>query len=133
MSGDAGFFSLAKYIYEKYSIKFIYLLLPIYAVADAGFVYLFLGLITYYLFSKEKNGLLYNLSMFALSTYIYGFEAHGIPSGHFLDAIGVYSAVFSPIIFVYLVYSLYRGYLTDKMNLEWYIASTALLLSLLLF
>ena len=123
---------LFAYVYERYSIKFIYLLLPIYAVVDAGFVYLFLGLITYYLFSKEKNGLLYNLSMFALSTYIYGFEAHGIPSGHFLDAIGVYAAVFSPIIFVYLVYSLYRGYLTDKMNLEWYIASTALLVSLML-
>ena len=120
------------YIYEKYSIKFIYLLLPIYAVADAGFVYLFLGLITYHLFSKEKNHFLYSLSTFALSTYIYGFEAHGIPSGHFLDAIGVYAAVFSPIIFVYLVYALYRRYLSDKMDLEWYIASTALLVSLML-
>ncbi len=120
------------YAYERYSIKFIYLLLPIYAVVDAGFVYLFLGLITYHIFSKEKNCLLYNLSMFALSTYIYGFEAHGIPSGHFLDAIGVYAAVFSPIIFVYLVYALYRRYLSDKIDLEWYIVSTALLVSLIL-
>ncbi|MEN8304378.1 MAG: hypothetical protein ABFQ64_09925 [Campylobacterota bacterium] len=123
---------LFAYIYEKYSIKIIYLLLPVYAVLDAGFVYLFLGLITYHLFSKEKQCLIYNLAMFGLSTYIYGFEAHGIPSGHFLDAIGVYAAVFSPIIFVYLFYSLYRRYLTDKMDLEWYIASTALLVSLML-
>ena len=123
---------LFAYIYERYSVKVIYILLPIYAVVDAGFVYLFLGLITYHLFSKEKYSLIYNIGMFALSTYIYGFEAHGIPSGHFLDAIGVYSAVFSPIIFVYLVYTLYRRYLTDKMDLAWYIASTALLVSLLL-
>ena len=123
---------LFAYIYERYSVKVIYILLPIYAVVDAGFVYLFLGLIIYHLFSKEKYRLLYNIGMFALSTYIYGFEAHGIPSGHFLDAIGVYSAVFSPIIFVYLVYTLYRRYLTDKMDLAWYIASTALLISLLL-
>jgi len=120
------------YVYENYSIKFIYLLLPIYAVIDAGFVYLFLGLMTYHLFSKEKKCFLYNLSMFALSIYIYGFEAHGTPSGHFLDAIGAYAAVFSPIIFIYLVYSLYRRYLADKMDLEWYIASTALLVSLML-
>ncbi len=123
---------LFAYVYENYSIKFIYLLLPIYAVVDAGFVYLFLGLVAYHIFSKEKYCLAYNLGMFALSTYIYGFEAHGIPSGHFLDAIGVYAAVFSPIIFVYLVYSLYRRYLTDKMDLEWYLASTALLISLML-
>ena len=120
------------YVYENYSIKFIYLLLPLYAVADPGFVYLFLGLIAYHLFSKERFRLIYNIGMFALSTYIYGFEAHGIPSGHFLDAIGVYAAVFSPIIFVYLVYSLYRRYLSDKMDLAWYIASTALLVSLVL-
>ena len=123
---------LFAYIYERYSVKIIYILLPVYAVVDAGFVYLFLGLITYHLFSKEKYRLLYSIGMFALSTYMYGFEAHGAPSGHFLDAIGVYSAVFSPIIFVYLVYSLYRRYLTDKMDLAWYIASTALLVSLLL-
>ncbi len=123
---------LFAYLYENYSIKVIYLLLPIYAVVDAGFVYLFLALMTYHLFSKEKYYFTYNLGMFALSIYIYGFEAHGAPSGHFLDAIGVYSAVFSPIIFVYLVYSLYRRYLTDKMDLEWYISSTALLVSLIL-
>ena len=123
---------LFAYVYERYSIKLIYLLLPIYAVVDAGFVYLFLGLITYHIFSKENYRLIYNIGMFALSTYIYGFEAHGIPSGHFLDAIGIYSAVFSPIIFVYLVYVLYRRYLTDKMDLTWYITSTALLVSLLL-
>jgi len=123
---------LFTYMYERYSVKVIYILLPIYAVVDAGFVYLFLGLITYHLFTKEKYPLMYNIAMFSLSTYIYGFEAHGVPSGHFLDAIGVYSAVFSPIIFVYLVYTLYRRYLTDKMDLAWYITSTALLVSLLL-
>ena len=123
---------LFAYIYENYSIKFIYPLLAIYAVVDAGFVYLFLGLIAYYLFSKEKYNFLYTFCLFLLSVYLYGFEAYGEPSGHFLDAIAVYSAVFTPIVFIYLFYALYRRYLTDKIDLEWYIVSTALLVSLIL-
>ena len=123
---------LFAYIYESSLNKFIYVLLPIYAVVDSGFVYLFLGLMAYYIFSKEKFSFLFSLFIFTLSVYLYGFEAHGTPSGHFLDAIGVYSAVFSPIVFVYLFYSLYRRYLTDRVDMEWYIVSTALLVSLIL-
>ncbi len=120
------------YVYEKFPSKYRYLLLPIYAVIDAGFIYLFLGLIVYYVLKKEKYQFLYTFSIFLLSIYIFGFEAHGKPSGHFLDAIGAYAAVFSPIIFVYLFYSLYRRYLTDKLDLAWYLASSALLVSLIL-
>jgi len=120
------------YIYEKYSEKLIYLLLPIYAFIDAGFIYLFLALMAYYLLKKEKYHFLYALIIFIFSSYIYGFEVHGKPSGHFLDTIGAYAAVFSPIIFVYIFYALYRRYLTEKIDLAWYIASSALLISLIL-
>jgi len=123
---------LFAYIYENFSIKFIYPLLMFYALIDAGFVYLFLGLIAYYLFNKDRNNFLYTLFLFLLSVYIYGFEAYGAPNGYFLDAIAVYSAVFSPIVFIYLFYALYRRYLTDKIDLEWYIVSTVLLVSLIL-
>ena len=123
---------LFAYIYENFSIKFIYPLLAFYAVINAGFVYLFLGLIAYYIFNKERYNLLYSFSLFSLSVYLYGFEAYGAPSGYFLDAIAVYSAVFSPIVFIYLFYALYRRYLTNKIDLEWYIVSTVLLISLIL-
>ncbi len=123
---------LFAYIYENFSVKFLYPLLALYSVIDAGFVYLFLGLMAYSLFKKEKYLFVYNFILFLASVYIYGFEAHGTPSGHFLDAIGVYAAIFTPIVFVYLFYSLYRRYLTDKVDLEWYIVSTALLISLIL-
>ena len=123
---------LFAYIYEKFSIKFIYPLLVFYAVIDAGFVYLFLGLMAYYLFTKERYNFLYNFSLFLLSIYLYGFEAYGAPSGYFLDAIAVYSAVFSPIVFIYLFYALYRRYLTGKTDLEWYVVSTVLIVSLIL-
>ena len=120
------------YIYENFSKKIVYVLLPIYAIVDTGFIYLFLALMAYYLLKKEKQNFLYALFAFVFSIYIYGFEIHGRPSGHFLDAIGAYAAVFSPIIFVYIFYTLYRRYLTDKDDLAWYIASSALLISLIL-
>lgn len=120
------------YLHDNFSEKIIYAVLPIYALLDAGFAYMFLGVMAYYIFKRKKYSFLYALSVFMLSVYIYGIEAHGKPSGHFLDAIGVYAAVFSPIVFVYLFYSLYRSYLTDKTNMDWYIASSALMVSLIL-
>jgi len=120
------------YIYENYSKKIYYFLLALYAFIEPGFVYLFLALMAYSIFKKDIYSFLYALLLFTLTTYIYGFEVHGKPSGHFLDAIGAYAAVFSPIIFVYIFYALYRRYLAEKMDLVWYIASSSLLISLIL-
>jgi len=127
-------FGLFLYIYLRQKINdyFLALLLLLYAVADAGFMYLFLGLSIYYLFEKNKILFLYNLALLSLSIYLYGTNISGVPSGHFLDTIGVYSAIFTPIIFIYLFYVLYRGYLNNNDDKVWYIATTALLYSLFL-
>ncbi len=132
----AGFiiFGLFLYIYlsQKLNDYFICVLLFLYTLLDSGFAYLFLGLMIYYLFQKNKILFFYNAFLLGLSVYMYGLNISGVPSGHFLDTIGVYSAIFTPIIFIYLFYVLYRGYLNDENDKIWYIASTALLFSLLL-
>ena len=120
------------YVYDKVSSYILNALLLLYAIIDVGFVYLFLGLAIYYLFQKDKKLFLYNIFLYFLSSFIYGFDASGYPSGHFLDIIGVYSAIFTPIIFIYMFYALYRRYLTNKTDVVWYISSTALIFSLLL-
>jgi len=127
-------FGLLFYIYLSKKLSQIYLniLLLLYAVIDIGFVYLFLGLAIYYVFAKKKILFVYMLALYFITSYLYGFDATGSPAGHFLDTIGIYSAVFTPIIFVYLVYTLYRRYLTSKVDMLWYIASTALIISLVL-
>ena len=136
MVNHAGFiiFGLLLYLYleQKISKIFINILLFIYALVDVGFVYLFLGLVFYYLFNKKYKEFAYNSALFFLSSYLYGFDIYGFPRGHFLDTIGVYAAIFNPIIFVYIFYVLYRRYLADKKDKLWYIASTALLFSLLI-
>lgn len=127
-------FGLFLYLYlsQKLNDYYVYILLFVYALLDAGFLYLFLGLAIYYIFQKNKILIFYNLFLVGLSIYIYGLNISGVPSGHFLDTIGVYSAIFTPIIFIYLFYTLYRSYLNDESDKIWYIASTALLFSLLL-
>lgn len=120
------------YLYENYPIKYIYPLLLVYSLASGGFVYLFLALIFFSIFTKNRLFFIYNLSLFALSIYLYAIDLHGSPSGHFLDLLGIYAAIFTPIIFVYLFYVLYRKYLTKDISILWFISSTALIVSLLL-
>jgi hypothetical protein len=120
------------YIYENYSIKYSYILLLFYMLIESGFVALFMSLIIFSLYKKNIKFLLFNLAMFLSSLFIYGIDTHGSPKGYFLDSIGIYAAIFSPIIFVYLFYVLYRRYLTKDFDLLWFISTVALLFSLLL-
>ncbi|WP_297443491.1 hypothetical protein [Sulfurimonas sp.] len=127
-------FGLLLYVYldKKLSINYTNILLLIFALIDPGFAYLFLGLVVYSLFEKNKIFFVYNTLLYALNIYIYGFHIQGVPSGHFLDTMGVYSAIFTPIIFIYLVYVLYRKFLSDEIDKLWYISSTVLFISMML-
>jgi len=51
---------------------------------------------------------------------------------HLLDTIGLYSAIFTPVIFVYIFFVLYRRYLSKDINVLWFISTIPLLISLLL-
>ena len=120
------------YMYERYSKKVIYLLLSSYLLVSGGFIYLFLSLIPFSLYKKDKSFLILNFILFVLSLLFFGIDAHGSPKGHLLDSIGIYAAIFTPIIFIYLFYVLYRRFLSKDFELLWFIASTALVFSLLL-
>ncbi len=120
------------YLSEKIPQRYLNVLLLLYALTDVSFIYLFLGLAVYYSMNKQKYNLVYVLALYMLTSYLYGFEVTGSPSGHFLDTIGIYSAIFTPIIFIYLFYALYKRYFTAKLDMLWCISATALILSLVL-
>ncbi len=62
-----------------------------------------------------------------------GIEIKGdVFSGHFVDIFGLYASIFSPFLFLYFFYTLYRIALREKKELIWYIAFTAFITSLLL-
>jgi len=119
-------------IYQKLSSKFSYLYLIVLSFVDPDFIYLFLALVMYSIHIKEKKLFILNVLLSAVSLYIYGFEKYGMPTGHFLDTMAIYSAVLTPIIFIYLFYVLYRKFLVKDMDVLWFIASVPLLFSLIL-
>lgn len=88
------------------------------------------------LFSFSKKDLkLSVLSVSFLILFIYfsnGIAINGRPNGYFIDIFGLYATIFSPLVFLYFFYSMYRIFLKEDKNLIWYIAFTALLISLLL-
>ena len=124
---------LLLYIYsQNYSKVVQYGWLISFLFIDVSFAFLYLGHFFYAIKKKKNQLLILNLLLFGLSLYIHGFDTHGSPSGHFLDTLGVYAAIFSPIIFIYLFYILYRRFVTKTDDFLWCLAATALIFSLLL-
>ena len=120
------------FIHNKYSIIYSYILLLLFSLLDGGFVYLFLSLIFYSMYKENRDFLFFNFATFIISLVLYGVKTAGVPEGHFLDTIGLYSAIFTPIIFVYIFYILYRRFLSKDIDLLWFISAIPLLVSLLL-
>ncbi|EDZ62960.1 hypothetical protein SMGD1_1939 [Sulfurimonas gotlandica GD1] len=120
------------YAYENFSRKYIYLILSTYVLISGEFVYLFLALSIFSIYTKQRTFFIYNMFAFFISLFIYGVDTKGIPQGHFLDSIAVYTAIFTPIIFIYIFYILYRRYLTKQIDILWFISSVAFVFSLLL-
>jgi len=59
-------------------------------------------------------------------------EVSGRPSGEFMELFGLYMALFSPFVFIYFFYALYRIWLRERKDILWYISFTAFTLSVLL-
>jgi hypothetical protein len=71
------------------------------------------------------------LSLFSLF-YFNGLEIGGRPEGRFLELFGLYIALFSPLVFLYFFYALYRIWLREEKDILWYISFTAFIFSVLL-
>jgi len=134
---EAGFILFALlffvYLYERVSSSsYMYVLLILYMLLDGNFVYLFIALSIFSIYSKNRNFFILNIFLVIGSLSIYGIDMHGSPRGYFLESLGIYAAIFTPIIFIYLFYVLYRRYLTKDIDMLWFIATVTLLISLVL-
>lgn len=118
------------YLYKLYQ-KEHYILLFLFLFIDNSFAILFLALFFYSLKKKDNVLLSVSLILFGISMSFYGFEIGGKPKGYFLDTFGVYASIFSPLMFLYFFYALYRVGIKLEKDMYWYISMTALFLSLL--
>ena len=120
-------------LYEKNQyILLPFIMLVLFFIHEASIIF-FIALLLYGILHKDRK-----LSIYAgafLIAFVYlakGIEIGGRPTGHFAEIFGLYAAVFSPLVFFYFFYTMYRIFLREKKSLLWYISFTALLFSLLL-
>lgn len=124
---------LLLFIYSrKFFVGIQYALLVSFLFVDFAFAFLYFGLFIYGAKTKDTVLALFNALLLITAFLLYGFDDFGVPKGHFLDALGLYAAIFSPIIFIYLFYVLYRWFVTKRQDILWYLSSIVLVTSLLL-
>ncbi len=129
----AIFFTLLfVWLYLK-GMRFWYLaLLPLLLFIDNSFMVLYLGLFSYAVYRREKGLALYAGLLFLLALGVYGFPMHGKPRGYIMDTLISYSLIFSPLVFLYFFYTLYRILMKEEKSIIWFISFIALLFSILI-
>ncbi len=123
------FFTLLYLYLYKRTQKENYILLFLYLFIDNSFAILYLALFFYSLKKRDDLLLFVSLILFGLSMSMYGFEIGGKPRGYLLDTFGIYASIFSPLLFIYFFYAIYRFGIKFERDMYWYLASTALVLS----
>jgi hypothetical protein len=119
------------YLHLNYG-RYALVLLPFLIAIDPAFAYLFFAIALYGVYRKEYFYAVSGTVALVVSLSFYGIHIGGSPESRFLDALGVYTAIFSPIVFLYLFYVLYRRMIAKEWDLIWMIAMSAFMISLLL-
>lgn len=102
------------------------------SLLDFSFSVIFLALFFYSMRFKHNKTLLFALVGFSINMYKFTLPIGGIPDGHFLDTLGLLALLYSPLLFIYYIYTLYRGMIKKEDNLMLYIGITSILFSLIL-
>ncbi len=120
-------------IYQVHG-KHAYYLLPLVAFLDNAFLYLSVSLIFYGHYRKDNRLLFFAIVAFAISYYFYGFDFGKEAKGYFLDIFSIYAAVFSPLMFLFFIYSLYWQFVKAHTRLPvlWFISAVTFLISIIL-
>ena len=120
------------YLFLRKKENLYSLLFPLLVFVDNSFMVLYLGVFAYAVYSKNRYLSILSGMMFLISAYIYGFGVYGKPRGYFLDLLGAYSLIFSPLLFLYFFYAMYRILIKGKKSILWFISFTALIFSIII-
>ena len=118
------------YLYQKSRIYgYVFALLLLFV--DHSFAILFLGMSFYALYKKSYEAFLF-LGLFIASVTLYGFDVGGKPKNYFFDTFAIFAAIFSPLLFLYYFYTIYRILVKEKKDIVFFVSATAFLFSLFL-
>jgi len=101
-------------------------------VHDASVIF-FISLAIFSAFRRNHTLFTMSILLSAISLlYFNGLHIEGRPQGEFLELFGLYMALFSPLVFIYFFYALYRIWLREKKDILWHIAFSSFVFSILL-
>lgn len=112
--------------------KILYPLFVITIFIDNSAFILFIALIIYGIYYKKYKIIIFGILCLMLNLYIYGIDISGRPSGKFLDVFRDLSLLYSPPLFIYYIYTLYRNMSKERKSLLLIISVTSLLVSVIL-
>jgi hypothetical protein len=123
-------------VYQAFLILYLrgrevaaYAVLPLILLIDKSSVILYFALMTYALWQRKVPLLVVSATLFAFAVSIYGIRLHGKPVNYFVDTVALYAAIFSPLLFLYFFYAMYRILLKGEKGIIWHVSFTVLLLS----
>ncbi len=119
------------YGYQRFSQRALWIL-PLYLFIDASFFILFLALAVYMTFLRKGAYAFFSLIMMIGSVALFGFIGKGAPVNFLGETLSILSVVFSPLLFFYFLYVLFRIAFREEKDLIWMISTVALLLMMLL-
>ncbi|BCD68354.1 glycosyltransferase family 39 protein [Nitratiruptor sp. YY09-18] len=97
-----------------------------------SFLILFIAVGFYYLYKKNRNFSYAYFAFATLSYLLYGFDFRGKPQNYFFDTFALFSAIFSPLLFLYFFYVIYRILIKEQKDIVWFISGTSFLIALFL-
>ncbi len=117
-----------------YKIKKIisYLILVLMVFLDKSCISIFFALIFYSIYKKDNLLLILSLIFLAINANYFNYDIGGKPRGYFLDIFGTYFLIFSPFVFVYFLFSVYKGTVDQKKDIIFFIAFFTFLISIIL-
>jgi len=118
------------YIFKKKEILG-YIFLTLIVFSDYSLVALYFSLIFYAIYKKNTKLLIFVLLLLTINANYFNYVIKGKPRGFFIDVFGTYFLIFSPFVFVYFLYTIYKGFFYKK-DIIFFIGVGSFLISLLL-
>jgi len=116
--------------WQKWWLVVIFSLIAL--LMDRSFAILFLSLTLYGIYKKDKKVILWFGALFSSSLLLYGFDVGGKPRSYFLDTFAVFAAIFSPFVFLFYFYAIYRTLIKEKKDIIWFVSAIPFLFALFL-
>jgi hypothetical protein len=116
-----------KQVYAEVIVMILLLL-----IHDASIIF-FISMAIFSAFKRDRLLFAFSIILMVISLFYFNkLDVGGLPSGKFMELFGLYMALFSPLVFIYFFYALYRIWLRERKDVLWYISFTAFALSILL-